>query len=33
MNIKEITTKGIISKSNLPVCEYAANPYVGCTHA
>lgn len=33
MIIKEITTKNIISKSNLPVCEYAVNPYVGCTHA
>lgn len=33
MIIKEITTKSIISKSNLPVCEYAVNPYVGCTHA
>lgn len=31
--IKEITTKSIISKSNLPVCEYEVNPYVGCTHA
>ena len=25
--------KNIISKSNLPVCEYTVNPYVGCTHA
>ncbi len=33
MIIKEITTKSIISRSNLPVCEYAVNPYVGCTHA
>lgn len=22
----------ILSKSNLPVCEYSVNPYVGCTH-
>ena len=22
----------ILSKSNLPVCEYSVNPYIGCTH-
>lgn len=33
MIIKEIGTKTIITKSNLPVCEYSVNPYVGCTHA
>ena len=31
--IKEIQVKSILSKSNLPVCEYSVNPYVGCTHA
>lgn len=31
--IKEITVKSVLSKSNLPVCEYSVNPYVGCTHA
>lgn len=30
--IKEIHVKSILSKSNLPVCEYSVNPYVGCTH-
>jgi DNA repair photolyase len=30
--IREIQTKNILSKSNLPVCEYSANPYTGCTH-
>lgn len=30
--IREIQVKSILSKSNLPVCEYAVNPYVGCTH-
>lgn len=30
--IKEINVKSILSKSNLPVCEYSVNPYVGCTH-
>lgn len=33
MIIKEIETKSVITKSNLPVCEYSVNPYVGCTHA
>ena len=33
LKIKEIEGKSILSKSNLPVCEYSANPYVGCTHA
>lgn len=31
--VKEITVKSVLSKSNLPVCEYSVNPYVGCTHA
>lgn len=31
--IKEIHVKSILSKSNLPVCEYSVNPYVGCTHS
>ena len=30
--IQEINVKSILSKSNLPVCEYSVNPYVGCTH-
>ena len=30
--IQEIDAKSIITKSNLPVCEYSVNPYVGCTH-
>ncbi len=30
--IQEIEVKSILSKSNLPVCEYSINPYVGCTH-
>ncbi len=30
--IREIEVKSVITKSNLPVCEYSANPYVGCTH-
>lgn len=31
--INEIETGNILSKSNLPVCEFSVNPYVGCTHA
>lgn len=31
--IKEISVKSIITKSNLPVCDYSVNPYVGCSHA
>lgn len=32
LTIKETPVKTILSKSNLPVCEYSVNPYVGCTH-
>ena len=31
--IKEIETKNVLTKSNLPVGDYSVNPYVGCTHA
>lgn len=35
MNIaeKEIDTKDLITKSNLPASDYMINPYVGCPHA
>ena len=33
MNIKIIKTNDYLTKSNLPFCDYAINPYVGCTHA
>ena len=33
MIIKKVAVKSIISKSNLPVCDYSVNPYVGCTHS
>lgn len=33
MTIKEIDVKTVLSKSNLPVSDYAVNPYVGCLHA
>ena len=31
--VRHIETRSVISKTDLPVCDYAANPYVGCTHA
>lgn len=30
--IKQIETKNVLTKSNLPVSDYSVNPYVGCTH-
>ncbi|MBR4595434.1 MAG: radical SAM protein, partial [Bacteroidales bacterium] len=33
MVIKEIEVKTVLSMSNLPVSDYAVNPYVGCLHA
>ena len=32
ITIKEIKVKNVITKSNLPVCDYSANPYIGCSH-
>ncbi len=31
--IRETEVNGVITKSNLPVCDYSVNPYVGCEHA
>lgn len=31
--IKAIECKSVLTKSDLPVCDYSVNPYVGCTHA
>ena len=25
--------KNVITKSNLPVCDFSVNPYLGCLHA
>lgn len=33
MIIKEVKVKNILTKTNLPVSDYAVNPYVGCTHS
>ena len=30
--IRDVETKSIMTKSNLPVGGYSVNPYVGCTH-
>lgn len=30
--LKTVEVRSIMSKSNLPVCEYSVNPYTGCTH-
>ena len=31
--INKVHVKNIFTKSNLPVCDFSVNPYVGCTHA
>ena len=31
--IKEKEVKSVITKTNIPVGDYAVNPYVGCTHS
>lgn len=33
LKIQTVEVKSVLTKSNLPVCEYSVNPYVGCTHA
>lgn len=33
MMIREIEAKNVITKSNLPVCDFSVNPYTGCEHA
>ena len=33
MKIREIEVKEIMTKTNLPVSDFAVNPYVGCMHA
>lgn len=30
--VREIQVKSVIAKTDIPVCDYAVNPYVGCTH-
>jgi radical SAM mobile pair protein B len=30
--VREVEARGILTRSNLPVCEYSVNPYLGCTH-
>lgn len=33
LSVREIESKNIFSKSNLPIGDYSVNPYVGCIHA
>ena len=33
LSLKNVDVKSILTKSNLPVCDYSANPYIGCSHA
>ena len=33
MIIKRVSVKSVLTKSNLPVSDFSANPYVGCEHA
>lgn len=33
MQINEVLTKNIITKSNLPDADFVINPYIGCTHS
>lgn len=30
--IKQVEVKSVITKTDIPVCDYAVNPYIGCTH-
>ena len=31
--VKVIPVKDVITKSNLPVCDFSVNPYTGCEHS
>ena len=31
--VRGIEAKSVITKSNLPVCDFSVNPYTGCSHA
>ena len=33
MEYREVETKNVMTKSNLPVADFSVNPYVGCEHA
>ena len=30
--IRHVDARSVITRTDLPVCDYAVNPYVGCTH-
>ena len=31
--VRAVKVKSVITKTNIPVGDYAVNPYIGCTHA
>lgn len=31
--VRTVPAKSVVTKSNLPVCDFSVNPYVGCSHA
>ncbi len=31
--VRTVEAKSVIVRSSLPVCDFSANPYVGCAHA
>ncbi len=31
--VRTVEAKSVITKSNLPVCDFSVNPYVGYSHA
>lgn len=33
LTVREVKVKSVITKTYIPVCDYAVNPYIGCTHA
>ena len=31
--VRTVEAKSVVTKSNLPVCDFSVNPYTGCSHA
>lgn len=32
MIVKSVDVKSVITRTDIPVCDYAVNPYIGCSH-